>query len=81
MDAGLVYTKVKSFRSVERGMSRRKIRTTRSSSGKFMRSFRLPENAKVDQVKASMENWVLTVTVPKEELKKKPCVKATEISG
>ena len=50
------------------------------SSGKFLRRFRLPENAKVDQVKASMENGVLTVTVPKEEVKK-PDVKAIEISG
>ncbi|KAK7369060.1 hypothetical protein VNO80_11094 [Phaseolus coccineus] len=50
------------------------------SSGKFMRRFRLPENAKVDEVKASMENGVLTVTVPKEEVKK-PDVKAIEISG
>ncbi|BAT73697.1 hypothetical protein VIGAN_01121100 [Vigna angularis var. angularis] len=49
------------------------------SSGKFMRRFRLPENAKVDKVKASMENGVLTVTVPKEEIKK-PDVKAIEIS-
>ncbi|KAH1243035.1 class I heat shock protein [Glycine max] len=50
------------------------------SSGKFMRRFRLPENAKVEQVKASMENGVLTVTVPKEEIKK-PDVKAIEISA
>ncbi|XP_020239816.1 17.5 kDa class I heat shock protein [Cajanus cajan] len=50
------------------------------SSGKFMRSFRLPENAKVDKVKASMENGVLTVTLPKEEVKK-PHAKAIEISG
>uniref|UniRef100_A0A0E0MR26 SHSP domain-containing protein n=2 Tax=Oryza TaxID=4527 RepID=A0A0E0MR26_ORYRU len=50
------------------------------SSGQFMRRFRLPENAKVDQVKASMENGVLTVTVPKAEVKK-PEVKAIEISG
>ena len=50
------------------------------SSGKFMRRFRLPENARVDQVKASMENGVLTVTVPKEEVKK-PDVKSVEISG
>ncbi|MCD7454221.1 hypothetical protein HAX54_023976 [Datura stramonium] len=45
-----------------------------------MRRFRLPENAKMDQVKASMENGVLTVTVPKEEVKK-PDVKSIEISG
>ena len=50
------------------------------SSGKFLRRFRLPENAKMDQVKASMENGLLTVTVPKEEVKK-PDVKAIEISG
>ncbi|KAM3739907.1 hypothetical protein ACB098_08G058600 [Castanea mollissima] len=50
------------------------------SSGKFLRSFRLPENAKMDQIKAAMENGVLIVTVPKEEVKK-PDVKAIEISG
>ena len=50
------------------------------SSGKFMRRFRLPENVKVEQVKASMENGVLTVTVPKKEVKK-PDVKAIEISA
>ncbi|XP_011044573.1 PREDICTED: 18.1 kDa class I heat shock protein-like [Populus euphratica] len=50
------------------------------SSGRFSRRFRLPENAKMDQVKASMENGVLTVTVPKEEVKK-PELKAIEILG
>ncbi|KAI3772283.1 hypothetical protein L6452_03465 [Arctium lappa] len=50
------------------------------SSGKFTRRFRLPENAKLDQVKASMENGVLTITVPKEEVKK-PDVKSIQISG
>nr|XP_023906086.1 18.1 kDa class I heat shock protein-like [Quercus suber] len=50
------------------------------SSGKFLRRFRLPENAKMDQIKASMENGVLTVTIPKVEVKK-PEVKAIEISG
>ncbi|GKV28377.1 hypothetical protein SLEP1_g37445 [Rubroshorea leprosula] len=50
------------------------------SSGKFLRRFRLPENAKMDQVSASMESGVLTVTVPKVE-EKKPEVKAIEISG
>ncbi|CAM0872445.1 unnamed protein product [Alopecurus aequalis] len=50
------------------------------SSGKFLRRFRLPENAKADQIKASMENGVLTVTVPKEEAKKAD-VKSIRISG
>nr|GEV28778.1 putative reverse transcriptase domain-containing protein [Tanacetum cinerariifolium] len=50
------------------------------SSGKFMRRFRLPENAKVEEVKANMENGVLTVTVPKVEVKKRD-VKAIQIDG
>ncbi|XP_010260811.1 PREDICTED: 17.8 kDa class I heat shock protein-like [Nelumbo nucifera] len=50
--------------------------------GKFMRQFRLPENAKVDDIKATMANGVLTVTVPKEaETKKQPKHKLVEISG
>ncbi|XAR60577.1 hypothetical protein NMG60_11034009 [Bertholletia excelsa] len=49
--------------------------------GKFFRRFRLPENVKMDQVKAFLGNdGVLTVTVPKEE-EKKPKVKTIEISG
>ncbi|XP_050367741.1 18.5 kDa class I heat shock protein [Argentina anserina] len=50
------------------------------SSGKFSRRFRLPENAKVEEIKASMENGVLSVTIPKAEVKK-PDVKAIEISS
>ncbi|KAI0512177.1 hypothetical protein KFK09_012815 [Dendrobium nobile] len=50
------------------------------SNGSFLRSFRLPENAKVDGVRAAMENGVLTVTVPKEGVQK-PEVKSIEISG
>ncbi|CAN4107557.1 unnamed protein product [Withania somnifera] len=50
------------------------------SSGKFMRRFRLPENVKMEEIKAAMENGVLTVTVPKEEVKP-PQVKAIDISG
>ncbi|XP_021828846.1 18.5 kDa class I heat shock protein-like [Prunus avium] len=50
------------------------------SSGKFLRRFQLPENAKVDEIKAAMENGVLSVTVSKAEVKKAD-VKAIEISG
>ena len=50
------------------------------SSGKFLRRFRLPENAKMDEIKASMENGVLTVTVPKVEVNTLD-VKSIEISG
>ena len=50
------------------------------SSGKFLRRFRLPENAKMDQIKAAMENSILIVTIPKVEVKK-PDVKSIEISG
>ena len=50
------------------------------SSERFLRRFRLLENAKTDEVKACMENGVLTVMVPKEEVKKAK-VKAIEISG
>ncbi|KAI4296792.1 hypothetical protein L6164_036717 [Bauhinia variegata] len=50
------------------------------NSGKFLRRFRLPENAKMDEIKASMENGLLTVTVPKQEIKK-PDVKTIQISG
>jgi HSP20 family protein len=55
-------------------------RLVERSSGRFQRRFRLPRGARLDQVHASMENGVLTVTVPKEEAKK-PQVRAVEISG
>eukprot|EP00253_Pinus_taeda_P030380 PITA_30380 len=50
------------------------------SHGKFFRRFRLPENAKIEEVKATMENGVLTITVPKQ-LETKPVVKAIQIDG
>ncbi|KAG1363566.1 putative 18.2 kDa class I heat shock protein [Cocos nucifera] len=50
------------------------------SSGKFLRRFRLPEKAKMDQIEAAMEDGVLTITVPKDEVKK-PAVRSIEISG
>ncbi|CAL9195901.1 unnamed protein product [Musa hybrid cultivar] len=51
------------------------------SRGKFLRRFRLPETARVDQVRAAMEDGVLTVTVPKEEEIKSSDVRSIEISG
>ncbi|XP_060203139.1 18.2 kDa class I heat shock protein-like [Lycium barbarum] len=50
------------------------------SSGKFLRRIKLPENVKMGEIKAAMDNGVLTVTVPKEVVKK-PEVKAIDISG
>ncbi|XP_026437911.1 17.8 kDa class I heat shock protein-like [Papaver somniferum] len=49
-------------------------------SGKFLRRFRLPENTKMEEVKATMKNGVLIICVPKVE-QKKPEVKSIEISG
>eukprot|EP01018_Ginkgo_biloba_P006530 Gb_22139 [translate_table: standard] len=43
-------------------------------------SFVVSENAKADEIKAAMENGVLTVTVPKQP-QPKPQVKSIEISG
>lgn len=50
------------------------------SSGTFTRRFRLPENASVEEVRAGMENGVLTITVPKVNAKKVDC-RSIEISG
>ncbi|KAL2651553.1 hypothetical protein R1flu_019681 [Riccia fluitans] len=58
-----------SFRRVER------------SYGKFHRQFRLPENSKVQEIAAKMENGVLTVTVPKVEIAKEAQVRNVEITS
>ncbi|XP_050209071.1 18.1 kDa class I heat shock protein-like [Mercurialis annua] len=50
------------------------------SSGRFLRRFRLPENAKMDGIKANMENGLLKIVVPKEG-PKKPEVKSIEIGA
>ncbi|XP_073110325.1 17.6 kDa class I heat shock protein [Elaeis guineensis] len=51
-----------------------------TSTGKFLRRFRLPEDAKVEGMKATMETGVLTVTVPKGEVKKAE-KRSIEITG
>ncbi|XP_015953796.1 18.1 kDa class I heat shock protein-like [Arachis duranensis] len=38
------------------------------ATGRFSRSFTLPANARMDQLKPSIDNGVLTVTVPKDDL-------------
>ncbi|XP_021894619.1 17.6 kDa class I heat shock protein 2-like [Carica papaya] len=72
--------KISGERHVEEEEKKETWHRVERSSGKFSRWFRLPENVKMEEVKASMENGVLTVTVPKAEVKK-PDVKAIEISG
>ncbi|KAM0828332.1 hypothetical protein ACQ4PT_067624 [Festuca glaucescens] len=67
-------------RTKEKEDKKEKWHRVERSSGKFVRRFQLPENAKMEEVKAGLENGVLTVTVPKVEIKK-PEVKAIEISG
>nr|GEW24585.1 17.3 kDa class I heat shock protein [Tanacetum cinerariifolium] len=71
---------ITSERNVEKEDKNDKWHRVERSSGKFTRRFMLPENAKMDQIKAGMENGVLTITVPKEEVKK-PDVKSIQISG
>ncbi|PON70837.1 Small heat shock protein HSP [Parasponia andersonii] len=51
-----------------------------TDSGGFMTRFKLPDNAKIDQLKANMNNGVLTVTIPKEEARR-PEVRVVEITG
>ncbi|KAM4083259.1 hypothetical protein ACJW30_08G042700 [Castanea mollissima] len=69
-------------RSKEQEENKDKWYRVERSSGKFLRRFRLPKNARTDQVKASMENGVLTVFVPIEGvIVKEPEVKTIEISG
>ncbi|XP_057859984.2 18.1 kDa class I heat shock protein [Cryptomeria japonica] len=67
-------------RNKEEEQKNEKYHRVERSRGKFLRRFRLPENAKMEEVKAAMENGVLTVTVPKQP-EPKPKVKSIEISG
>ncbi|KAK9940654.1 hypothetical protein M0R45_017304 [Rubus argutus] len=67
-------------RKIEKEDKNDKWHRVERSSGKFSRRFRLPENAKMDEIKAAMENGVLSVTVPKVEVKR-PDVKAIKISA
>ncbi|XP_042513202.1 18.1 kDa class I heat shock protein-like [Macadamia integrifolia] len=57
--------KISGERSRKKEEKKKKWCRFESSSGKFHCSYTLPENAKIDQMEVSMENGVLTVTVPK----------------
>ena len=48
--------------------------------GSFSRRFKIPGNAKMDEVNAKMENGVLTLTIPKMP-SREPRMKTIPISG
>ncbi|URE37847.1 hypothetical protein MUK42_03403 [Musa troglodytarum] len=48
--------------------------------GRFMRRFRLPDNANMDEIKCSLENGVLTAAVPKRGQRLARNVRAIDIS-
>ncbi|CAN1122954.1 15.7 kDa heat shock protein, peroxisomal [Linum perenne] len=52
-----------------------------TSKGGFSREIELPENVKVDQIKAQVENGVLTVVVPKDNSTKHQKVRNIAISS
>ena len=52
----------------------------RAEQWQVREEFQVAGECEMDQIKAAMENGVLTVTVPKVEVKKTD-VKAIEISG
>lgn len=47
----------------------------------FSRAIELPENVKVDKIKAQVENGVLTVIVPKDASPKSPKVRNINITS
>jgi HSP20 family protein len=49
--------------------------------GDFSRMVELPENVKLDQIKAHVENGVLTVVVPKDASPKSPKVRNINITS
>jgi HSP20 family protein len=49
------------------------------AQGSFLRRIRLPENANVDEVKAQVQDGVLTVTIPKVQ-KPKPQARQIEVA-
>jgi HSP20 family protein len=52
-----------------------------TGKGGFSREIELPENVKVDQIKAQVENGVLTIVVPKDATQKSSRVRNVNISS
>ena len=67
-------------RNKEAEQKNEKYHRVEHSRGEFLLRFWLPNNAKMEDVKAGMENGMLTVTMPKQS-KPKGDVKSIEISG
>ncbi|OAY79302.1 16.0 kDa heat shock protein, peroxisomal [Ananas comosus] len=49
--------------------------------GEFAREIALPDNAKAENIKASVDNGVLTIVIPKEPIPAKPKPRAIPISS
>jgi HSP20 family protein len=52
-----------------------------TGKGGFSREIELPENVKADQIKAQVENGVLTIVVPKDATQKSSRVRNINISS
>ena len=81
LEEGQRILQISGERSKEEEQKNDKWHRIERSRGKFLRRFRLPDNAKVEEIKAAMENGVLTVTVPKQPEPQPPQPKSIEISG
>ena len=57
-------------RKVEKKKRTDKWQREEHSNCEFFRCFRLPKNAKANKMTATLDNEVLTITVPKEKTKK-----------
>ena len=62
---------VRGEKKSEREEKKENYHLTERRYGAFERTFRLPETADADKIKASIEDGVLTVTVPKKAAAKK----------
>ena len=52
-----------------------------TGKGELSREIELPENVKVDQIKAQVENGVLTITVPKDTTQKSSKVRNINVTS